>query len=161
MNYEAAVEAKEDRLTVTYNGMVGRLSELDSDGETVLAHFVHDGVGIAWVDILDVELAPDVTCTLCHPEPCVDPGYEGQMTKAHQRAAEPEKLTSFIPQMGMRELVDVVRQASWSDGGGPESEEPMRAAITEIHRRLDAIQMYLGTEATIIKLILSGQRPGS
>jgi hypothetical protein len=104
-------------------------------GNGYIARFVPDHIdGVPWTytKIEDLELA-----------------------EAEKPTAEPET----FPGMSVRDLVDRIFQATWSEGGSSEDIEPVKAAVTEIHHRLEAIQMYQGTEAVIIRMILAGRRP--
>jgi hypothetical protein len=61
--------------------------------------------------------------------------------------------------MSVRELVDrIVPSDLGRRVAARTTVEPVKAAVAEIRRRLEAIQMYQGTEAVIIRMILAGRR---
>jgi hypothetical protein len=71
-----------------------------------------------------------------------------ELAEAEKPAAEPET----FPGMSVRELVDIVRHSAHVRA------DAVEPAVAEIRRRLEAIQMYQGTEAVIIRMILAGRR---
>jgi hypothetical protein len=135
MNYETAIRAARAKTPVVLQpysqpGVIDNV--MLGNGSRYIARFVPDhvdGVPWTWTKIEDIELA-----------------------EAEKPAAEPET----FPGMSVRELVDIVRPTPRSapgDGGRAEG-GPSR----EIRYRLEAIQMYQGTEAVIIRMILAGRR---
>lgn len=139
MNYETAVQAAKEKTDVVrlQDGIAsdripGRIDRVELGRESYIARFVptgSDGPPWQWVPIEEIFLADE----------------------------PPEQVDHFAGK-SIRDLVGLISRTAWSEGDGPEDMDRVKAAVAEIHHRLEAIQMYQGTEAVIIRMILLGRR---
>lgn len=140
MNYETAKQAAKAKIPVVFRtfkqpGLINRV-ELGS-GDNYIARFTPDDQtdsSWAWVSIAELDLA-EVSEATADSEPVDDGHFSG---------------------MSIRDIVETIRRSPNT------AENPfVDALVKEVHHRLEAIQIYQGTEAVIIRMILAGRRPTS
>jgi hypothetical protein len=171
MDYETAVAAMKSKAEVFLGAdrLPGKIDGVELGRDTYIAKFTSSGTGSwTWVRVEELELADAggrCTCdridvsTLAHSATGLPPQTLSGIPNPECPVHRPTDPTDHFAGKSLLDLVDVIRQATWSEGGGPEDIEPVKTAYDEIRLRLEAIQVYRGTEATLIRLILSGRRP--
>lgn len=136
MEYEAARLAVKQKTRVVYGGdREGTIDNLAADGAAgYIAKFVPEGqLGWIWVSLSSLEPAEVA-------EPAEEPAAE--------------EVPATFPGKSLYELVESLIQAAAED----DFDLATSPAYREIVHRLDAIQIYQGTEAVIIRMILAGRR---